>query len=187
VNWLLLIKHSQPAIDASVPAATWALSEEGRRRCAPLAQRVAEYAPDVVVCSLEPKASETGRLLAEQLNIPWQSAPNLHEHERPQAGWFSRQEFESRVEMLFMQPDQLVFGAETALQAQARFSVAVESVLEKHPGQNVAVVAHGTVISLLVAEKTGMAAFPLWQKLGLPSLVVLSRPDFKLEKVIENV
>jgi hypothetical protein len=32
-----------------------------------------------------------------------------------------------------------------------------------------------------------MDAFSLWKKLGLPSMVVLSLPDFKLEKVIENV
>lgn len=184
---LLLIKHSLPVIEAGIPAAQWVLSDEGRLRCILLAQRVAEYMPDVAVCSQEPKASETGRRLAEQLNIPWQTTQNLHEHERPQAGVLSRQEFEAQVKMLFAQPDQLVFGAETALQAQRRFSLAVGNILKEHLDQNVAVVAHGTVISLFVAKKTGMDAFGLWRRLGLPALAVLSLPDFKLEKVIEDV
>jgi len=187
VKKLLLIKHSLPEIDPGIPAAAWMLSEAGRQRCILLAQRVAEYTPDMVVCSQEPKANETGRLLARQLDLPWAVAPNLHEHERPTPGLAARDVFESAVESFFAHPKKLVFGAESAQQAQNRFEKAVEAVLNNYPAQTLAIVAHGTVISLFVAHKTGMDAFSLWKKLGLPSMVVLSLPDFKLEKVIGNV
>jgi broad specificity phosphatase PhoE len=187
VNRLLLIKHASPVLDMEIPAAEWVLSAEGQRRCVQLAEQAAAYDPAVVVCSREPKASETGQLMAAALGLPWQVMENLHEHKRPQAGLLSQEEFHAQVEKFFASPGELVFGAETAHQAQMRFSHAVEKVLAHHPGQNVAIVAHGTVISLFVAQKTGMASFPLWQRLGLPSLVVLSLPDFKLEKVIEDV
>jgi broad specificity phosphatase PhoE len=184
---LLLIKHSLPVIDLTVPAAQWSLSDEGRWRCVALAQQVAAYAPEAVVCSQEPKASETGRLLAEQLDIPWFTAANLHEHERPGPGLGSRQTFETEVAKFFAHPQELVLGAETAHQAQRRFTSALNDVLTKNPDQTLAIVAHGTVISLFMAEKTGIRAFSLWKRLGLPSVVVLSLPDFKLKKVIENV
>ncbi len=186
-QYLLLIKHSLPTLEPALPAAEWLLSEEGRQRCAFLAQQVAGYSPKVVVCSQEPKASETGRLLARQLSLPWAIAPNLHEHERPTPGLAARDVFESAVEFFFAQPKELVFGAENAQQAENRFTKAVEAVLNNYPAQTLAIVAHGTVISLFVAHKTGMDAFSLWKKLGLPSVVVLSLPDFKLERVIENV
>ena len=183
----MLIKHSLPEIDPGIPAAAWMLSETGRQRCILLAQRVAEYTPDMAICSQEPKASETGRLLAGKLCLPWAVAPNLHEHERPTPGLAARDVFESAVESLFAHPEELVFGAESAQQAQERFTKAVEAVCANHPAKNLAIVAHGTVISLFVAHKTGLDAFSFWKRLGLPSVVVLSLPDFKLEKVIENV
>ncbi|MFZ6027155.1 MAG: histidine phosphatase family protein [Chloroflexota bacterium] len=187
MNWLILIKHSLPVVDANKPAAQWVLSEAGRQRCGPLAQRVAVYTPHRVISSREPKASETGRLVAEQLNVPWGTAGNLHEHERPQPGLLSQPDFHRQIAEFFRRPDELVFGAETARQAQRRFCRALDGLLAEHQEQNLAVVAHGTVISLCVAHATGAGAFPLWQKLGLPSLVALSLPDFRLEKVIEDV
>jgi broad specificity phosphatase PhoE len=186
-QYLLLIKHSLPTLDPVLPAAEWLLSEEGCQRCAFLAQQVASYSPKVVVCSQEPKASETGRLLARGLSLPRAVAPNLHEHERPIRGLAAREVFESAVESFFAHPKELVFGAESAQQAQDRFTKAVEGVLKDYPAQTLAIVAHGTVISLFVAHKTGADAFSLWKKLGLPSVIVLSLPDFELEKVIENV
>lgn len=187
MNWLILIKHSLPVMDTSVPAAQWQLSDEGRQRCALLVRAITSYAPGQVVCSCEPKARETGKLVAAQLRIPWQVAENLHEHERPQAGLLSQQDFHNKIEEFFKHPDQLLFGAETAHQAQSRFCRALDGLLAEYQEQNLAVVAHGTVISLFMAHATGMAAFPLWRRLGLPAAVVLSLPDFKLEKVIENV
>lgn len=186
-QYLLLIKHSLPTLQPTIPAAQWLLSEEGRQRCASLAQQVAGYSPKVVVCSQEPKASETGRLLARQLGLPWAVAPNLHEHERPTPGLAARNMFESAVESFFARPKELVFGAESAQQTQKRFTKAVEAVCANYPAKNLAIVAHGTVISLFVAHKTGLETFSFWKRLGLPSVVVLSLPGFKLEKVIENV
>jgi len=182
---LVLIKHSLPEIVASLPAARWQLSVEGRQRCAKLAQHVAEYAPQVVVSSTEPKASETGQLLAEQLAIPSFTAPGLHEHERPATDWMTQEAFEASVAALFTRPHEVVFGAESAFQALERFRIALGAALARFPDQNLAVVSHGTVISLFVAAKNNDLPFPLWKRLGLPSVMVLSLPGYTLEKVIE--
>lgn len=184
---LLLIKHSLPVIDPGTPASEWELSEEGQQRCISLAQQATEYAPDIIVCSLEPKASKTGQLLAKHLGLPWQAAKNLHEHERPQAKLWSQQEFNNQVERLFSYPDQVVFGTESAFQAKERFEQALTDVLNSHSRKTVAIVTHGTVISLFLADKTDTPAFPLWKSLGLPSLVVLSLPNFRIEKIVKHI
>jgi broad specificity phosphatase PhoE len=80
-----------------------------------------------------------------------------------------------------------VFGSETADQAHQRFTRAVAGVLKRRPDQNVAVVAHGTVISLYIARAAGLDPFPFWKRLGLPAFVVTSWPKFSLLSVVESV
>ena len=46
----------------------WKLSDEGRRACVPLADEIASHSPALIITSDEPKAIETGRLVAERLN-----------------------------------------------------------------------------------------------------------------------
>ena len=75
-----------------------------------------------------------------------------------------------------------MWGNETAEQALQRFEDAVRRVLDEREEEVVAMVAHGTVISLLVARHNDIDAFGFWQKLGLPSLCVLSVPGFGLRE-----
>jgi broad specificity phosphatase PhoE len=60
-------------------------------------------------------------------------------------------------------------------------------VLERHPRQSVAVVTHGTVMTLFVTRAAGLEAFPFWKRLGLPAFVVLSWPGLGLLDVVEGV
>ncbi len=108
---LILIRHSLPQIDPSVPAALWNLSEEGRHRCHTLAEKLAdEYDIDVIVSSAEPKAYETGCIIAKILGKPISTAEGLHEHQRKHIGLLAREEFDTRVAEFFVKSDQLVFG-----------------------------------------------------------------------------
>jgi broad specificity phosphatase PhoE len=182
-NTLILIRHSQPRLEPDRPASQWPLTEEGRQRCIVLAERLAAYAPDLIVTSRERKAIETSALVAARLALPTLIAPGLHEHEREQVGWLSNPAFEQAVSAFFAQPNELVFGEETASQAGARFDAAVRDVLASHPAQTVAIVSHGTVITLFLAQHAGVAALPFWTRLDMPALVVLSLPELKLLEV----
>jgi broad specificity phosphatase PhoE len=186
-NTLILIRHSQSQLQPELPASQWPLAEAGRRSCIALAARLAAYAPDIIVTSGERKASETGALVAGQLALPVSSAAGLHEHLREHAGWLSPSDFEKAVAAFFTRPDALVFGEETAAQAGARFDAAVQTVLDSYPGKNVAIVAHGTVISLFAAQHAGLDPLPFWKRLGMPALVVFALPDLRLIQVIERV
>jgi broad specificity phosphatase PhoE len=139
------------------------------------------------VTSRERKASATGALVAARLALPTVVADGLHEHQREHVGWLSNSAFEQAVSAFFTQPNELVFGEETASQASARFDAAVRDVLAAHPGQTLAIVSHGTVMTLFVAQHAGVAALPFWKCLGMPAIVVLSLPDMALVEVIEQL
>ena len=179
-NSLILIRHSQSQQQPDRPASQWPLTEEGRRRCIALAERLAAYSPNLIVTSRERKASQTGALIAARLGRPIEIADGLHEHQREHVGWLSNQAFEQAVVAFFTRPGELVFGEETAYQAGARFDAAVRDLLAAHFGQNVAIVSHGTVITLFLAQHAGVAPLPFWKSLGMPALVALALPELRL-------
>lgn len=149
-----------------MPSEEWRLSEEGRRRCGPLAERVAAYGPELLVSSPEPKAQETAELIAPLLGLDVQLVEGLRETARRTVGWLPRHAIESGIRDLFARPNQIVYGEESASAALARFEAAVAELPERG-----IVVTHGTVISLYVAARTGVDPFELWQSLELPDVV----------------
>ncbi len=68
-----------------------------------------------------------------------------------------------------------------------RFDGALRAVLDSREDEVVAVVTHGTVISLFIARYNDVEAYALWRKLGLPSFSILSVPDFELQGVTYNL
>ncbi len=185
---LILVKHSLPEIVPNVPSQQWHLAEEGRLRCKSLADRLAAHHPDVIVASVEPKAVETAQIAANLLGKPFETAEGLHEHDRSNVGLFeSKVQFEAAVADFFEKPQSLVLGRETADQAYQRFAKAVAGVIDRYPNDNVAVITHGTVITLFVTRTAGLEPFPFWKRLGLPSFVVLSLPGLDLLETVEQI
>jgi broad specificity phosphatase PhoE len=171
---LIFFRHSLPMIDPTIPAHAWHLSKEGQQRCKLLARQLADFNPQRIVSSLEPKALETAQIVAETLGMPYESAVGLHEHVRSRVGHTSQEVFDASVRRFFEQPDQLVFGDETADQTHTRFTHAVDAIQERYPSQNpLVIVTHGTVISLFVARAYDIEPFALWKSLKLPCMVVL--------------
>jgi len=182
------VRHSLPEFVTGVPASQWHLSAEGRRRCEKLAERLAAYDLAAVISSEEPKAVETGQIVAERLGIPFETAPGLHEHERGIVRDLgSQEEFQAQVARFFERPGELVLGYETADLAHIRFAAAVAAVLEQYPSDNLAIVSHGTVMTLFIARANRLDLAPFWKSLGLPAFAVLSLPDLRLLEVVENV
>jgi broad specificity phosphatase PhoE len=184
---LILIKHASPQVQADLPPERWPLSEEGKARCALLAEEVAVYSPAVVVSSDEMKAEETARIVAERLGVPHHTAADLHEHDRSNVPQLRSAEFISLMELLFRRPRELVLGKETAVAALSRFESALDEVLMDHPEGNVAVVSHGTVIALLLEKLGKRRGFDVWRAMKLPSFAVLSLPQMALDRVVESI
>ena len=188
MNHLILIKHAMPQIDKTKSSFYWELSDSGRANCKPLAHALKRYKPDLFITSEEAKARETGQRTAEHLQIPWSSAPNLHEHDRKGFAFVpDRETWHNTVKTFYERPNDLIFGNETAVQACVRFTQAIKKTVETHPHQTIAIAAHGTVISLFVAQKTQTDGFDLWKRLDLPSFVVLDLPEYNLNTIVAQI
>lgn len=181
---LILIRHSLPDVVEGVPAHVWELSDEGRARVGKLAEKLSQYQLEVIGSSVEPKARETAEILCKTLGIDIVVMDGLHEHERESVALVSKEEFQSLVRELFEKPDDFVFGNETAAQALVRFKKSVELMMKLYDGKHMAIVAHGTVISLFTAWLTGVDGYLFWEDLGLPAFVVL---DMKNKKLLETI
>jgi broad specificity phosphatase PhoE len=180
MSHLILVKHSLPEINPKTDAHDWPLSTEGRNRCHMLAEQLVPYQPTRFISSDEPKAIETAEIISARFNMPSTVVADLHEHDRRNTPYLAhKQEFEAAIAKFFDQPDVLVYCNETANQALARFSEGIKKLCMVVDG-DLAVVSHGTVITLFVAAHNAVNAFEFWRHLALPSFVVLGLPHFRL-------
>ena len=177
---LLLVKHALPDIQPDVPARTWRLGEQGRKQSERLAEALRPYAPDVVITSDEPKAVETGQIVAEALGLPRRTAPDLHEHDSAGEPYFADPAaFENAVRSLFSVPNERRFG-ESGNAALGRFAGGVEAALESCSGENVVLVTHGRVNTLFIAAHNDLEPFAFWKGWPLGAFVVLERPGYRV-------
>lgn len=138
--------------------------------------------------SPEPKAHETARLVAAALGaLSVETLDELHEHDDRDAPFQDEAAFRATVREFFADPAEAVFGPETADEAHARFSAAVDALPVPSGGSANVVVAHGRVISLYVARRSGFEPYALWVRLGLPAFVVLDLPSRAVAEVVERV
>ena len=171
---LLLIRHAETAIDSTIPSREWGLTKNGRLQAKRLADRL-PISPTNLYTSDEQKAKETGSIIADSLGIASQVAFGIHEHDRTGVPFSpSRAVFEARISAFFTNPDQLIFGRETATEALTRFSRTVSAL--QHQGGITAVVTHGTVITLFVCyHNPTLHPIDFWHRLTMPCAFYLSK------------
>lgn len=177
---LVLIRHSQSRPQPGIAPSRWELTELGRERCVALAALLQPFNLEKIYCSHEHKAAETARLAGARLRIPFEVAKGVHEHVRTGAPYLSQSVFEETLRRFFAEPEELVFGAETAQEANQRFTQAIRTLMARNPDGDVAVVTHGTVLSLFVGAHSSWEPYHFWKKLGQPAVIVCNLPTFTL-------
>lgn len=179
---IILVRHANVAQDPTLDAAEWRLSDHGRARAAQFAPRLRPLRPTRFVTSSEPKAAETGAIMAAALGLPCHAAPGLHEHDRRGMGYLANEKaFHTAVARLFAEPERLVLGNETAVAARTRFGAALQQAIAPYPDDTPAIVTHGTIMALFMAQHNpGVDAPALWRQLTLPCAFVLQRPSFAI-------
>ena len=152
---LVLVKHSNSDHNAKQEPGAWVLTEDGVRRCKPLANHLQPYLPQRLFSSPMPKALQTAQNVSRELEeIPIVEILSLAEHSRrSNAPYGSVADFNSRMKRFFEAPDALTFGDETANQARDRFQRGIENAMAKaNIAENIVVIAHGTVMVLFAAH-----------------------------------
>lgn len=112
------------------------------------------------------------------------SLGDLQENDRTGFPYFDDEtEWKRRFRDFFDQPTQRSIGKESANEALDRFSAAILRIVGAHPGENLGVIAHGTVISLFAAHQNNeIAPFAVWEALNpLPAYMSFHVPGYKTE------
>ena len=171
---LILVRHSTPAIDPSVPSTDWPLNAAGIDAARRLAFQLAPFKPIRLLSSPERKARETAEIMGERFGLNVQVKADLQEHKRQGSGFLPMEDFEKGISTLFRLPDVVAFGSESALDVFARITDSLPA-----PGRDegpTVVVSHGTAISIYMSRTFGIDGFAFWQSLKTPMAIVI-RPD----------
>ena len=151
---LILVKHSEPAVDLELPPYKWILSDRGKRRGGLLADYLAMRGIGALHSSDEIKTVQTAEIVGETIGLPVNAVHDLREHERHGTPIVDAGDWRSTVIVSIRNQNEHIYGSEAVGTARMRFGAAVERLMKTAGAadQTVAVIAHGTVISTFVAE-----------------------------------
>lgn len=151
----LYLTHPQVRIDPAIPVERWSLDETGRARVEALARSGALWTVRRVISSAETKALETAGPLAAALGLSPEIRRRMGENDRSATGFLPPDEFERVADRFFAEPEASVRGWERAVDAQARIVAEVASCLADGAEEDVLIVGHGAVGTLLWCALAG--------------------------------
>lgn len=170
---VLLIRHAEPAVDASVHPTEWALTPVGLTAARALGQKLAgELGRRIVAASWERKSIETAAAMVGNVDGVLLDG-RLGEVRRPWTATGHRE-----AVLAYLGGAELP-GWETRAEALTRFRDGIEAL----PSGEVALVTHGTVMTLFVASVVdGLDAPAFWSQLTMPDAWMLDPTAGKVSR-----
>ncbi len=168
---LLLIRHGTPVRvgegEVEGPADP-ALSAEGRRQAELLAAWLAPERLDAVYSSPLIRALETAAPLAARRGLPVGIVDEIAEFDRDANHYIHFEELKATRDPRLAQMvagDLSAYGEGDPAEFAARVDLGISGIIERHPGQRVAVFCHGGVINAWTSMVAGVARM-LWFDAG---------------------
>lgn len=155
MGFILFITHPEVTIDPAVPVPEWPLSPRGLERMRGFCSHEFVSRITRIYSSAEKKARDGAEVLAQHLGIDTSVDANLGENDRSSTGYLPRQLFIEVAREFFAHPKESIRGWERAVDAQRRVIAAVRDVADRCPGENVAIISHGGVGTLLMCHLRG--------------------------------
>lgn len=170
---LLLVRHGESEANRQgvwQGSSDGTLSPTGHLQARQVAERVAAWDPPVQHLYSSPlrRAMETAQPIAQRLGLQVALHPDLREIDLGQVSGLSLEEFAARFPdhyARWQDRENLDFTWPEGEQRQAffcRVSRAVEEIVGRHPGEVIAVVAHGGTIRAALAGLLGSKGPPWW-------------------------
>jgi len=167
---LLLVRHAEPEIHPDVPASEWRLTSRAMASTNQLAAVLLAFGPTRIVASPERKARETGRILADALQLPiGEDAQFAEQGAGPHEFLDDYREFRALVRDHFNRPDEVVMRQESSLAAGNRFGEGVKAL--DGEGAVPVVVTHGRIMASWLSALSGANAWDIWTGLRMPDLI----------------
>jgi broad specificity phosphatase PhoE len=185
---LILIRHSISQPHPEQNSHEWLLTDEGRAKCKIVAEKLRPYPIRQIYTSAESKAVETGKIVAEILELPSAIATDLGETKREGLDLMANLgDFKAQVREAMRRPDEKLFGEETFSEARERFLKEMNGLLAKHPNETIALVSHGRVLSMVLAQFSGEDPVSIWDSLKMPAYAVVSLPEMKVLALVRDI
>jgi broad specificity phosphatase PhoE len=162
ITTLLLIRHAQT--EATTSRDDLHLTDLGREQAEVLAQHLSHGMIDAIYASPTARARETAEPLARIHTAEVTAVPDLRDLEQRRAldrplpelleQEFGPEEAARRMELLRTEQrfDVLAPFLEPGDEFRARVTAAIDAIIERHPGEQVAVVTHAPVIMAYVVS-----------------------------------
>jgi len=153
------VRHGLPVrIDAADGPADPALSDDGRAQAVRLANWLAKDPIDAVYVSPMRRALETAAPLADALGIDPVVDEELAEFDRDAHFYIPLEELKAAGDERYLKVLRGEYDGDVDPQTfRAVVAVAVERIIEAHPGNVVAVVCHGGVINAWASQVLGLS------------------------------
>lgn len=173
--YLIRHAHAQWSEDDRRP-----LSDAGREAAIAVAERLESRPIEALYSSPSRRAVETVAPLANRLGLEPELVADLRERELPVVPANS---FEALVRDAWRRPDQAPSGGESNVEAQARGTAAVFRLVDRHPGQQVAVSTHGNLLALVLNGLDPSYGYEFWRRLSFPDVYGLTLDGHRLSGV----
>ena len=180
---LILIRHSKTQQVPDISSHKWTISDEGVDLARQLSEQLAEYKIEMIFSSHEKKTKETANIFKERLNLPSViELDGVEETRRGEVPYFAdHNEFGARVIKAMENKSEILFGDESFENALNRFIKAIDSITRQYPNaEYLAVVSHGTVISLYLEHLTKIKARKFWKAMPMPAYYIWNREKMEL-------
>ncbi|MDO8432931.1 MAG: histidine phosphatase family protein [Candidatus Binatus sp.] len=157
---LIMVRHGESegnAIRRFTTSGEAQITELGRRQAHEAAQKIKlMFRPTLVIASTYLRARETGRIIAEELQIPIELEHELREQS---LGELAGRPYESVQEDPTFDPKQSWLwrpaGGESHIEVRARVAPVLDRIVAKHPHDELVIVSHGGVMRCTWAHVTG--------------------------------
>jgi broad specificity phosphatase PhoE len=175
---IFLVRHAAVTVREDRPSAQWHLSQEGRSGAQALACEQQWAALSGVHASSEPKAIATAQRIAAQHGRRIRIDRDLREVERPWEGG----DYRGLVRRYLA--GEVLDRWEPQAQAGERVHQAISRVLDNAEERDVALVSHGLVLTIYLADLLGLdgdQAYHQWERIAFPDMAVVDPGSRRLE------
>src|SRR5258708_29268945 len=171
---LYRIRHPKTHVAPARQPHEWVLSEQGRSQVRKLNEAPFWKTVRALYSSNQPKAIEAAKVIGKTHEIEIIALPGLAEVWRGKEVYLSAAEYDNVLARFFSLPHFSIEGWERATNALARFSETVKYLIDQHPGKSVAILSHGTILTLYTAMLDHQnPTLERWREIGFATVAAV--------------
>lgn len=155
---LILVRHGLPERkELTTGIADPELTADGRRQAELMAAYLATESIDAVYVSPLRRARQTAAPLEHELGIAATVVDDVAEYDRDASEYIPIEELKAAGDPRFYDMTSGAWGgSDPRDEFDARVTAAIDGLIDAHPGDRIAVVCHGGVINLVLAQVLGI-------------------------------